>query len=133
MYFKGFYFDKTPKATAKLSALDADVISGDSFTKTEEAVEKIGNNVSLDFGNMNFEKPTEGKLTICGKSNSDNNTINVKWFSEDGSTRTDVIEFPHTQDYEEKIFEIKPVSDNQKVSFVFLPGSNFDFKWFRFN
>ena len=82
---------------------------------------------------MNFEKPTEGKLTICGKSNSDNNTINVKWFSEDGSTRTDVIEFPHTQDYEEKTFEIKPVSGNQKVSFVFLPGSNFDFKWFRFN
>lgn len=133
LYFKGFYFDKTPKATAKLSALDADVISGDSFTKTEEAVEKIGNNVSLDFGNMNFEKPTEGKLTICGKSNSDNNTINVKWFSEDGSTRTDVIEFPHTQDYEEKTFEINPVSGNQKVSFVFLPGSNFDFKWFRFN
>ena len=31
----------------------------------------------------------------------------LKWFSEDGSTRTDVIEFPHTQDYEEKTLQNK--------------------------
>ena len=132
LYFHGFYFDQTPKATAKLRALDADVISGDTFTKTENCVEGIGNNVSLDFSKMNFGEIKAKKLTICGKSNTENNTINVKFFGEDGKNSTQVIEFAHTDDYEEKTFNIAEVSGNQKISFVFLPGCNFDFKWFKF-
>ena len=132
IYFHGFYFDKTPKAFAKLRALDADVIAGDSFTKTAENVEGIGNNVNLDFSNMNFGSSQAKKLVICGKSNTENNTINVKFFGADGSSSTSVIEFTHTDDYEEKTFEIPPVTGDQKISFVFLPGCNFDFKWFRF-
>lgn len=132
LYFHGFYFDQTPKATSKLRALDATVISGDSFTKTGECVEGIGNNVSLDFENMNFGITKIKKLIICGKSNTENNTINIKFFGEDGQNSTQVIEFAHTGDYEEKTFELSPVSGNQKISFVFLPGSNFDFKWFKF-
>ncbi|MCR4954798.1 MAG: DUF4982 domain-containing protein [Treponema sp.] len=132
LYFHGFYFDKTPKAYAKLRALDANLVAGDTFTKTETAVEGIGNNVNLDFANMDFGKTQATKLTICGKSNTENNTINIKFFAEDGSSTTQVIEFTHTDDYEEKTFEITPVSGNKKISFVFLPGCNFDFKWFRF-
>lgn len=130
LYLHGFYFDKSPKATAKLRALDADVISGDTFTKTDDAVTNIGNNVSLDFSNMNFEEPAKS-IIICGKSNNDNNTINIK-YSDDNSSGVQVIEFPHTDDYVEKEFSLNPISGNKKVSFVFLPGSNFDFKWFRF-
>ena len=132
LYLHGFYFDKSPKAFAKLNALDADLVAGDSFTKTETAVEKIGNNVNLDFDNMDFGDSTAASITICGKSNTENNTINIKFFDEDGAASTQVIEFTHTNDYEEKTFEIAPVTGSQKISFVFLPGSNFDFKWFRF-
>ena len=133
LYLHGFYFDKTSKAFAKLRALDADLIAGDAFTRTKEAVEGIGNNVNLDFANMDFGDCEAVNLTICGKSNSENNTINIKFFAEDGSSTTQVIEFPHTDDYEEKTFEIAPVTGTQKISFVFLPGSNFDFKWFKFD
>lgn len=132
LYLHGFYFDQTKKATAKLRALDADVISGDTFTKTSEVVEHIGNNVSLDFGNMNFGEEKITTVTICGKSHTENNTINIKFFGDDGNNVTQVIEFPHTEDFEEKTFELQPVTGAQKVSFVFLPGCNFDFKWFRF-
>ncbi len=132
LYLHGFYFDKSPKAFAKLRALDADLIAGDSFYRSETAVEKIGNNVNLDFANMDFGETAARKLTICGKSNTENNTINIKFFAANGSSQTQVIEFPHTEDYEEKSFEISPVSGAQKISFVFLPGSNFDFKWFKF-
>lgn len=128
----GFYFDKTLKALSKLRALDADDIVGDTFTKTQIAVEGIGNNVNLDFANMNFAENSATKITICGKSNTDNNTINLKFFDSDGNSRTDVIEFSHTDDYEEKTFEIPAISGEQRVSFVFLPGCNFDFKWFKF-
>ena len=133
LYFHGFYFDRTPKAYARLRALDADLVAGDAFTKTAEAVEGIGNNVNLDFANMDFGANTSAcTLTICGKSNTENNTINIKFFAEDGTSSTQVIEFPHTDAYEEKTFSITPVTGKQKISFVFLPGSNFDFKWFRF-
>ena len=132
LYLHGFYFEKTPKAFARLRALDANLVAGDSFTKTDTAIEHIGNNVNLDFSDMNFGSDSATTLTICGKSNTDNNTINIKFFAADGSTSTQVIEFAHTNDYEEKTFEITPVTGLQKISFVFLPGSNFDFKWFRF-
>ena len=142
--FKGFYFDKTPKAYARLRALDANVIVGDTFTKTATAVEGIGNNVNLDFENMDFGTDSATKLTIFGKSNTDNNTINLKIFNEDGSSTTHVIEFARTNNtqinqeasqscgYEEKTFSLPPITGKKRVSFVFLPGCNFDFAWFRF-
>lgn len=132
IYLHGFYFDKTLKAWARLRALDADLIAGDTFTKGVKSVEGIGNNVNLDFANMDFEDSGATSITICGKSNSENNTINIKFFAQDGSSTTQVIEFPHTEDYEEKTFPLTPVKGLQKISFVFLPGSNFDFEWFRF-
>ena len=128
----GFYFDKTPKAFAKLRALDANLIAGDSFRKTDEAVEGIGNNVVLDFADMNFGDKTATKLTICGRSNTENNTINIKFFDNDGSSTTQIIEFAHTDAYEEKTFDLKEITGEKKVDFVFLPGCNFDFKWFKF-
>ena len=132
LYLHGFYFDRTPKAFARLRALDANLVAGDSFTKKELAVEGIGNNVNLDFSDMDFGSNTATSLTICGKSNTENNTINIKFFAVDGTSTTQVIEFAHTDTYEEKTFPITPVKGAQKISFVFLPGSNFDFKWFEF-
>ena len=89
--------------------------------------------MNLDFEDMNFGEKISTKLTICGKSNIENNTINVKFFNgDDDSISTQILEFAHTDTYEEKIFEIKPVTGLKKVSFVFLPGCNFDFKWFKF-
>ena len=130
--FLGFYFDKSPKAFAKLRALDATLITGDTFTKTDEAVEGIGNNVVLDFTDMNFGDKAVTKITICGKSNTENNSINIKFFDNDGSSTTQIVEFAHTDKYEEKTFELKEVKGEKKVDFVFLPGCNFDFKWFKF-
>ena len=132
LYLKGFYFDRTPKAYAKLRALDANLIAGDAFTRKEESVERIGNNVNLDFADMDFGETGTGSITICGKSNTENNTINIKFFAEDGSSKTQVIDFAHTDDYEEKTFQLERVTGRQKISFVFLPGSNFDFKYFQF-
>lgn len=131
LYLQGFYFDRTPKAFAKLRSLDAEVIAGDSFTKTDENVEGIGNNVNLDFSDMDFGDEGAAKITICGKSNTENNSINLKFFGETGNT-TQLIEFTHTDDYEEKTFTLEKIKGKQKLSFVFLPGCNFDFKWFRF-
>ncbi len=139
IYFKGFYFDQTKKTSSKLRALDANLVSGDSFTKNENAdvVEHIGNNVSLDFENMDFGNDScdnqKFTITVCGKSHKENATINIKFFGDDGKIITQIIEFSQTKDYIEKTFELKSIHGKQKVSFVFLPGCDFDFKWFKFD
>ena len=132
LHLHGFYFDQTPKAFSQLRALDANLIAGDSFKKTDDAVEGIGNNVILDFNDMDFGEKSATSITICGKSNTDNNTINIKFFDSNNNSSTVIIEFEHTDEYEEKTFDIKPVSGKKKISFIFLPGCNFDFKWFKF-
>ena len=132
LYFHGFYFDQTKKALSKLRALDANVVAGDSFTKTAKAVEHIGNNVNLDFENMDFGEEGATKITICGKSNTENNSINIKFFDKDGNSTTQLIEFTHTDSYQEKTFDLEKIAGKGKISFVFLPGCNFDFEWFKF-
>ena len=132
LYFQGFYFDQTNKALSKLRALDANVVAGDSFTKTQKAVEHIGNNVNLDFENMDFGEQGATKITICGKSNTENNSINIKFFDKDGNSTTQLIEFAHTDSYQEKTFNLEKIAGKGKISFVFLPGCNFDFEWFKF-
>ena len=130
LYFQGFSFEESAKAFARLSALDADAITGDSFTKTEFAVEKIGNNVSLDFSAMDFDKNKASKITICGYAHG-NNTINLIFASESTTSRA-TIEFASSEGYVERTFDVSGLTGLCSVSFIFLPGSNFDFKYFQF-
>ncbi len=127
---QGFKFHKESKAFAKLNALDASLIFGDAFTKGECSVNGIGNNVVLDFDAMDFENTPASKLTIWGRSYV-HNTIHVKFSGESGDFN-DIVEFNAGDGIEEKTFDIKGVKGKNKVSFVFLPGSNFDFYNFQF-
>ncbi|MGB4659416.1 MAG: glycoside hydrolase family 2 TIM barrel-domain containing protein [Mobilitalea sp.] len=128
---QGFEFNKIQKAYEKLMIQDNTNIYGDSFTITKDAIEQIGNNVMIDFEDMDFGTKGFEKLIICGKSNSDTNTVHVRFSSEEGNVNQ-IAEFAYSKDYEEHEFKLDSVKGNQKVSFLFLPGSNFDMKWFRF-
>lgn len=129
--WKGFEFTHIEKAYQKLAIKDNNQIYGDSYSVTEEAIENIGNNVSIEFENMDFGEEGFEKLIICGRSNNERNSINIRFSNEDGSSKQ-LAEFPYSQEYMELEFTLEPVKGKQKVSFEFLPGSNFDFKWFRF-
>lgn len=127
---QGVQFTYKEKAFEQLSAKDNNQIYGDYYTITEEAIEQIGNNSSIEFEHMNFGEKGTTKLMIYGRSHTDN-TIHIHFDNEEGSISQSV-EFPYTEDYVMKEFSIEKVIKNQKVSFVFLPGCNFDFKWFQF-
>ncbi|MBR6192807.1 MAG: DUF4982 domain-containing protein [Treponema sp.] len=127
--FQGIEFEKSAKAFSKLSALDCSSLFGDSFVRTDDAVEKIGNNVVLEFDTMDFGAHGAKKITVCGFAHVDN-TIHVKFSGETDAIQ--ILEFKKTDGYVEKTFDIDGVPGMNKVAFVFLPGSNFDFRWFRF-
>ncbi|MDT8716211.1 DUF4982 domain-containing protein [Clostridium sp. 19966] len=131
VHIKGFYFEKKNRAFQQNRAVECDHIYGDTFTLKEDIVQGIGNNVSLEFESLDFTAQGASKLVIYGNSPIDKNTIHIQLDSAEGSIRQ-IVEFTHSNGYEERIFELEKIEGAQKVTFVFLPGSNFDFGWFRF-
>ena len=127
-FLKEFHFTRQEKAYAKLYALTDGVTYGDSFTRAADAIEQIGNNVSLEFNDMSFGTEGTDGIVICGRTPLQKNTIQLRF--SDGATQ--VLPFPHSEEYTELRFPLEKVTGDQKVTFVFLPGCNFDFKWFRF-
>ena len=132
IHMKGFQFIRQEKAFAKLCAAEADTIYGDSYEKQGNAICNIGNNVTLVFDKMDFgEQPVE-KLIICGKTPHEVNNIRLLTEWEDGRKEQESLEFPYAEENREMVFEIAPKTGLTKISFVFLPGSAFDFAWFQF-
>ncbi|MGP4041433.1 glycoside hydrolase family 2 TIM barrel-domain containing protein [Gracilibacillus sp. D59] len=131
MHIKGFSFEKHNRAFSKNYVADADKIYGDTFKKLSDRVEQIGNNVSFEFDNFDFGDKGASQLVINGHSPIDKNSIHVRFF--DGEEeRAEMVEFTHTDSYEEKRFELEKIKGVQKVSIIFLPGSHFNFSWFQF-
>ncbi|MEJ6949654.1 glycoside hydrolase family 2 TIM barrel-domain containing protein [Natronospora cellulosivora (SeqCode)] len=131
VHIKGFSFEKQNPAFEKNLAKNCDHIYGDNFTITEKAVEGIGNNVSLEFEEMDFGNEGASRLVISGNSSIDKNTIHVRFDNEEGQDNQ-IIEFAESDGYQERVIDLDKVRGKQKVTFVFLPGSNFDFAYFRF-
>ena len=132
VHIKGFYFEKKNRAYEMNYAYESDNIYGDTFEVKDKFVEGIGNNVSLVFDNMDFGDDGTTKVQICGKSPIDKNSITILCENKDGSQFKQLIEFTHTENYEEKTFELEIIKGIQTVVFVFLPGCNFNFGYFKF-
>jgi len=131
VHMKGFSFEKKNRAFEQIQARECDRIYGDTFTITEKSIEGIGNNVSLEFVEMDFTIEGASKLIVYGRSPIDKNTIQIRYANQD-EERKQLIEFTQSEGYEERVFEIDKITGVQQVTIIFLPGSNFDFGWFRF-
>ena len=112
-------------------ATECDHIYGDTFDIRDNSVEGIGNNVTLEYEQMDFKEQGASKLVIYGRSTIDKNTIHIRLENSEGQNNQ-LVEFSQSEGYEERIFELDKITGLQKVTFVFLPGCNFDFGWFRF-
>lgn len=130
VHFKGFIFKKLQKAFELIPAGECDAVYGDKFTKTESSIDGIGNNVTVEFADMDFGTCKAGFISISGKTDIDINTVHLIYESCGIQTR-DILEFKK-EDGETQKFSISPLTGKGTVKFVFLPGSSFDFKSFRF-
>ncbi len=131
VHMKGFSFTPIEKANAKITAADLEKVYGDSFELQGEYVEKIGNNVTLELGEMDFRKAGVNLVTICGSTPLEKNTIHLR-FTKDGETRVQIVEFTKSAEYEKQSFVLEPVQGCYQVEAVFLPGSNFNFNYIQF-
>ncbi len=131
MHIKGFSFRKEGPVGVKIPALTADTLYGDSFRKTEDAIEGIGNNTTLSFTGLDFGDCAAHRITIEGRAANGSNTIHCRVRKGDEET-LEVLEFAESGVYTEQTFDIAPVEGNVDVNFIFLPGSSFDFRNFMF-
>ncbi len=151
-HIKGFSFARQLRAFTDLKVLDANSIYGDTFKRTEDAVEGIGNNVTVAFDGIDFGQQGAKAVTICGKTRAGANTVHLRLvkIAEDdpesslangetekeydpvGTQIKEILEFPQTSEYKEVTFPIETRKGKWDITFVFLPGCDFDFKTFRF-
>ncbi|MFC0214577.1 glycoside hydrolase family 2 TIM barrel-domain containing protein [Paenibacillus chartarius] len=132
VHIKGFTFHRRNRAFEQNFAASCDHIYGDTFTIAESSVEGIGNNVSLVFEQMDFAGEGAAKLVVYGNSPIDKNTIHIRFSGPDGAESNQLVDFAKSDGYEKRVFELERVTGLQHVTFIFLPGSLFDFGWFRF-
>ena len=131
VHMKGFSFEKQERAFTHHAAAEADFVSGDMFRLEGDTVAGIGNNVSLRFDGMNFGDVLECRLKICGRTPLNVNSITVRMRNEDGKNETEAVDFTKDGGAEQE-FAVRVPGGNCSVTFVFLPGSCFDFESFRF-
>ena len=147
VHVKGFYFRKYEKAISRLYAAECSRVYGDCFMVEKEAVTGIGNNVTLEYEDMDFGEEGVGRVIICGRTNLPVNTIHIHFTGHSGETLNHIVEFKGSTDsnvgiidsglgavnYQEQCFEMEKLQGSGKVEFVFLPGSSFDFHYFQFD
>lgn len=139
IHIKGMIFTKQEKAYQKLFAANNDGLYGDQYEVCGQRVMNIGNNVTMEFSHMNFGQQVE-HITLCGRTKNDHNTIHIQIVDEQtGEETRQMIEFPgcggntDIKDMQTVTFDIEKITGNKTIRFVFLPGSQFDFEWFRFS
>lgn len=92
----------------------------------DDKLEQIGNNVTLEYEEMNFGKEGTCILKICGRTPLPRNTIHLRFTTQEGDTVNRMVEFRRTNDYEEQSFPIEKLMGKGKLAVIFLPGSQFD-------
>jgi beta-galactosidase len=123
--FGGFEFINK-RAFEPVYANENDEIYGDNYTANERRIENIGNNVILKFNELDLGAEGTDKLIISGFAPK-GNSITVKF-----NEQTCMIEFAKSDEYQTQEFWVANPKGINDVSFVFLPGSEFNFEWFKF-
>ena len=134
VHLRGFRFIRQSRAFIPHTAAEADRIYGDSFTAGPDSIRGIGNNVTLSFDEMDFGETREARLEISGYTPLPVNSITIRFTGQDGNDVTEIVDFRGTGDgcTTQQVFSVRTPGGLCGVSFVFLPGSQFDFDSFAF-
>lgn len=131
VHLKGFVFEKQSRAFSPQAATEADRIYGDSFQRRSDGIFDIGNNVTLEWDQMDFGEGGEVDLILRGRTPLETNAVTVRIRNETGESRTELAMFRGNGN-REQTFRIRVPGGLCTVSFVFLPGCRFDFFGYEF-
>lgn len=129
--FGGFSFVPIERAYDTNWVGEADSVYGDDYRIDGRRVADIGNNVIINYEGLDFSEDGSEALIISGETGNPMNQIQLRYTPAGGAQKTVLLEFQQDGGREQR-FDIPKLSGLNDVSFVFMPGSRFDFDWFRF-
>lgn len=129
--FGGFSFVPIERAHDTNWVGEADSVYGDDYRIDGRRVTDIGNNVIINYEGLDFGEGGSEALIISGETGNPMNQIQLRYTPAGGAQKTVLLEFQQDGGREQR-FDIPKLSGVNDVSFVFMPGSRFDFDWFRF-
>lgn len=129
--FGGFSFVPIERAYDTNWVGEADSVYGDDYRIDGRRVADIGNNVIINYEGLDFGEGGSEALIISGETGNPMNQIQLRYTTAGGAQKTVLLEFQQDGGREQR-FDIPKLSGVNDVSFVFMPGSRFDFDWFRF-
>ena len=121
VHLKGFQFQKLQKAYQRLDAADNNAVYGDNFTVIGGAIEAIGNNVAIEFRNMDFGPDGADRVKLCWRSELPKNAVQII-MADDRKTKRILIEINQAPDYRERVFPLMGYGDRKENHFVYLPA-----------
>lgn len=127
--FQGFEFKEVPVLGNVISALQRDNLFGDTFTETDEAIEHIGNNVTVVFNGLKLEEAAHS-IEITGRTHNESESIRIVIDGEDGQQVYTVV-FAGGNEYSTQRFDIDASAGVKNITLLFLPGCDFDLKAIR--
>lgn len=129
--FGGFSFVPIERAYDTNWVGEADSVYGDDYRIDGRRVADIGNNVIINYEGLDFGEDGSEALIISGETGNPMNQIQLRYTPAGGAQKTVLLEFQQDGGREQR-FDIPKLSGVNDVSFVFMPGSRFNFDWFRF-
>ena len=129
IHIKGFSFTQVNPLDYLFKATLCDRIYGDTYNVLPDYIKDIGNNVTVEFNGIDFKEMVATHITIFGASQLPQNTIHLKTHQ---NTCTQILEVDTSCGQTSWTFPIEALTGLQDLTFVFLPGSQFDFTGFSF-
>ena len=123
---QGFSFRRLPRGYETLTPAELERVYGDSFVRDGDTIRRIGNNVTLDFGKLNFDRGFTS-VTLCGRTENETDSVHLILGGESGETRQ-MMEFRKKDGFTEQTFRIAVPKGEYDTRLMFLPGCSFDFR-----
>jgi len=128
VHIKGFRFKRN--TFDKIYFAAAQHIYGDSYTVKDTAIEGIGNNVTIEFEGMDFDKEAKS-INISWRSTLEKSTVRMVYVKEGGEEIVNLLTLPGQKEYgAAKLVLDTLLTGKGRIRFIFLPGSNIDLEWF---
>ena len=130
--FGGFCFVPVNRAFDENFTADSDSIYGDDYKIEGRSVVSIGNNVIINYTGMDFGEGGAHALVIKGATPNPANPVQLRYTPAGGEQSSVFLNFANSSAPQEQRFDIPELLGVNDISFVFLPGTKFDFISFRF-
>ena len=128
--FGGFAFSGANDPFGGISAGSYENIYGDEFEVSGSRVINIGTTLLSTLARLILRTAHQRSRSV-GSTPNEINAVQLR-YNADGTQKTTLVNFKQSAEYTAQTFDIDKISGKTQLSFVFMPGTDFNFDSFKF-